>query len=132
MDELKYKSGFNTDAARILIEKNYFAPSIHCSYYSCIQLAKHVLLNKLGITEQNLKKKYVRPIGSHNLIREAIISELKLRVKDKYTTTQFNSKFGIIKQLREESDYHEVLIDSKKANDSIQYSSFINKILNTL
>lgn len=132
MDELKHKSGFNMDAARLLIDKEYFASSIHCSYYSCIQLAKHVLLNKLGITERALKQKYVRPIGSHNLIREAIINELRVKMNDKFTMTQFNSKFGLIKQLREESDYHEVIIDSKKAEDSIKHSTFINSILKTI
>jgi len=132
MDELKHKSQFNMDAANFLIEKNLYASSVHCSYYSCIQLAKHVLLNKLGITEQILKQNYTKPIGSHNIIREAIIKELKSRTNDRFKITQFNTKFGIVKQLREESDYHEVVIDSKKATDSVKHSTFINEILKTI
>ncbi len=35
-------------AAQELNKLTYYCSSVHCSYYSCIQLMKHVIEHKLG------------------------------------------------------------------------------------
>jgi hypothetical protein len=56
MSKLKEKSEFNFDAARLLIDKYLFAPSIHCSYYSCFQLMKFTMKNYFNISYDELNR----------------------------------------------------------------------------
>ena len=51
MSKLKEKAKFNLSAAEILQENNLFAPSIHCSYYSCFQLLKFTINDFFGISQ---------------------------------------------------------------------------------
>ena len=52
---LKNKSEINSDAAKLLHDKNYYAPSIHCSYYSCLQLMIYSLNSHFNFTEKYVK-----------------------------------------------------------------------------
>ena len=54
MTKLKQKSEFNFDAAKVLIDTNLYAPSVHCSYYSCFQLMKFALKDFCGINYDEL------------------------------------------------------------------------------
>ena len=42
MSKLLEKSRFNFDAAEVLIKESLYAPSVHCSYYSCFQRIKSI------------------------------------------------------------------------------------------
>ena len=54
MSNLKNKSELNIYAAKRLIEENIYPPSVHCSYYSCIQLLKFKMNDFFGITYEQL------------------------------------------------------------------------------
>ena len=43
MSKLRQESDFNIDAASALLKQNLFAPSVHCSYYSCFQFLKYTI-----------------------------------------------------------------------------------------
>ena len=47
MEILLIKSVDNYKAAKFLVENQYYNSSIHCAYYSCYQLMKHILFNEL-------------------------------------------------------------------------------------
>ena len=54
MSELKKKSDSNMMSAQYLIDRGNFAPSIHCSYYSCVQLMLHILRSEYNKTEDDV------------------------------------------------------------------------------
>ena len=47
--KLKEKSNINLEAAGQLIKLNLYAPSIHCSYYSCYQLLRYAVKEFFGL-----------------------------------------------------------------------------------
>lgn len=52
------KSGHNVKSAVTLVNESFFAPSLHCSYYSCVQLMLHVFHEKMGLDEDALKNTF--------------------------------------------------------------------------
>jgi hypothetical protein len=115
MSILESKSSENHAAGLILINQNHYSSSVHCSYYSCIQLMKHILLLNEEKTEQELFKK--QQSASQNL-HEFLINYFvrQLRVNNLYA--QYRNTIGKLtelKVLRNDSDYREVVIDETKA-----------------
>ncbi len=53
MSILKSKSDINLMAAELLHKNSLYPSVVHCSYYSCFQLMKHLWLGKMGKTEGN-------------------------------------------------------------------------------
>jgi hypothetical protein len=127
MNELKYKSSFNSASADLLIEKTYYASSVHCSYYSCLQLAKHILLNTYQIKESTFNS---YPEGSHEFIKNEISKRISTELNDRKESANFNSLFSLLKKIRKEADYSEIQIDISKANYSVKLSKDLNRILN--
>lgn len=116
MSKIKQKSDFNHDAAKILIDKNYYAPSVHCSYYSCFQLMKFTIKDFFEISYQDLTNR----IGSakqntHSYVIKYIGNEIRQNV-DILEFREFNNKIRDLKYYREQSDYDnfEVTIDDGK------------------
>ena len=112
MTKLKEKSEFNIDAAELLIKQNLYAPSVHCSYYSCFQLMKYTLKNIIGIDyEEQGNQIRLSKQNSHNFVIHAIGKEIKRR--NPYDFRYFNNNIRELKALREEADYEnvEILID---------------------
>lgn len=74
MSNLENKSELNIFAAKILIENNIYPPSVHCSYYSCIQLLKFKMNVFFGVTYEQL----AIDISSHSKLNthEYIISSV--------------------------------------------------------
>ena len=128
MDALKNKSEFNFYAASVLIENNYYAPSVHCSYYSMLQYVKHVLTNKFHILEQD----YEKGKGSHEAIKNKTVEMLSIHSTDKEAKSVFVTKFGLLQGMRIDSDYKDVEIDILKAQKSLRISEEIKKILQKL
>ena len=70
MSKLKEKSEFNFDAAQLLIDNYLYAPSVHCSYYSCFQLMKFTMNNFFGIgyDELNTRISVSTSGGTHSYV----------------------------------------------------------------
>src|ERR1035437_1489489 len=51
----KEKSTSNIKAALLLYENEYYGSSVHCYYYSSFQLTIFVLLNKFGLSHEELR-----------------------------------------------------------------------------
>jgi uncharacterized protein (UPF0332 family) len=117
MTKLKEKSEFNIDAAKVLINNYLYAPSVHCSYYSCFQLMKYALKKIAGIEYEDLGKQIrLSEQNTHKFVINEIGKIIKR--KNAYDFRYFNNNIRELKALREEADYEnvEILIDkSEKA-----------------
>jgi hypothetical protein len=71
MSHLLTKSMQNLESADILINANMFSSSVHCSYYSCLQLCKHVLISDMGMTFAEVEN-MTKGKSSHNIIIKAL------------------------------------------------------------
>lgn len=135
MTILQTKSLISIESATILHDKMYYSSSVHCSYYSCVQLMKHILLHVLNKTEGDLKDKmdeYNRDnpkfkMGSHEFYIGAIATHLKTNKLDVVT---FTSKIFKLKKDRTDADYLELAIDYDTSRYAIEKATAINKILN--
>ena len=129
MGILENKSNENHAAGLILINQNHFSSSVHCSYYSCIQLMKHILLSNGGKTEEEL---YVMQKSTNQNLHEFLINHFirQLRQNNVYHTYRNSiGKLAELKVLRNDSDYKEITIDETKA---ILASDLSSKILKDL
>ena len=132
MSILENKSNENHAAGLILINQNHFSSSVHCSYYSCIQLMKHILLFNEGKTEEELFA--MQKSASQNL-HEFLINHFisQLRENNVYTLYRDSiGKLGQLKVLRNNSDYKEIVIDETKARLASDLSLKILKDLKYL
>lgn len=122
------KSHFNRLAAELCLENNYYAPSVHCSYYSVVQLSLHILFEKQGMTEQTFlgHLKSLR-IGTHACAIKLI--GLDLIKKQPKAYKDFQRLVPELKELREKSDYHKVLINQDEGYMAMQKSDSIKNIL---
>lgn len=120
MGHLKNKSELNLGAAELLHEQSFYPPVVHCAYYSCIQMMKHIWLNKIGKTEEQLKDLCSdNNQGSH----EVIINQLKIYIKSRSLNDRdFNNDILQLKRLRVKSDYNNESIDYSISAESIQLS----------
>ncbi len=128
MSKLRQKSDFNIEAAKLLIKGSYFAPSVHCSYYSCFQLLKYTIKEFFG-TDYNTLAVNISTSGkkTHQYVISYITDELE-NLAGKEESRKFKRTINDLKQFRLESDYEniEVNIDQgqvalDKANEIRQY-----------
>ncbi len=123
MSKLREKSEFNIDAAQILIDKYLYAPSVHCSYYSCFQLMKFTMNAYFGVTYDELRQKVSVSTsgGTHTFVIHFFNTEVR---KNFGLTdyTEFSRKIKDLKEFRESSDYDDVEITIDKSTRALQYA----------
>lgn len=131
MSNWEIKSNKNTQCARLLLYNAFPSSSIHCSYYSIVQLMLHVLNKDLNKTEKQIKKESregsKEKKGYHNWIKSVIIEELAKR--NRRDLRDFNNQFGKIKRLRVKADYENTLTPRQEANDAYNISINLNQML---
>jgi uncharacterized protein (UPF0332 family) len=116
MSKLKEKSEFNIAAAELLLEKDYYAPSLHCSYYSCFQLIKFTIKDFFGTDYETLSSNISSSKkNTHQYIIDYISNEL-INFTDTKTGRDFKRKIKDLKQFRQESDYDDMEITIEKGN----------------
>jgi len=127
MRHLKNKSELNLGAAELLHQYSYYSSVVHCAYYSCIQLMKYTWLNSMGKSDNDLRNlNNSSSQGSH----EVLINQIKIFIQSKSQNGRvFNRDILQLKRLRVNADYDEILIDSKKSNDSLILSKSSLNIL---
>ena len=126
-DILLQKSAQNNTALIYLIERELFAPAIHCGYYSCMQKLMYILEEYYDVTPEKVND-LVRSRGSSHghYIRE--IYHYLIR-RDKGDARTFNRKMLGLKELRLSSDYRKEEIDQAKAEKAHEYVSSIHRII---
>lgn len=132
MGILVVKSQENISSARILIENKYFNSSVHCSYYSSVQIMIHVLLNKYNFTQERLEEsaKSERK-GSHVFAKNFLHTKMK-EMGIRFDAVEFHRLIGSLKNKREKADYQEEVIEEDLSRDALNQAAKINSILTNI
>ncbi len=126
MSKLREKSNFNLDAAEYLIAQDLYAPSVHCSYYSCFQLLKFIIQDFFGVDYDAQRNELrVNKQTSHNYVIQYIINELKQLEKKVDVRRKLIRQISQLKQLRVESDYLDIEISLEKSRQALTYANDI-------
>jgi len=129
MSHLKNKSEFNITAAQFLIDRNLYAPSIHCSYYSCFQLLKVILKEFIGI-DYNQQERAIR-MGQQNSHSYVITNVLNVvHDKNRLAYPEISRKIKNLRLLREKADYRDIQIDQSTSLDAYNTAKEVLSYLN--
>lgn len=130
MSKLKEKSEFNIDAAQVLIDKYLYAPSVHCSYYSCFQLMKFTMNSYFGMSYDELRQKVSVNTsgGTHTYVTHFFNTEVRKNwgISD---YTDFSRKIKDLKEFRESSDYDDIEITIDKSTKALQYAKEVRQYI---
>ncbi len=134
MPYLKAKSEFNKEAANLLSDRSLYAPSIHCAYYSCFQLSKYIIKEKLNISynQQSNEIRSTPGVQSHSYVVRKILDQIQIIDRGGYN--EIRRKLSDLRLLREKSDYENIEINFTLSKRAIDYSNelriyFTNKLL---
>lgn len=120
MSHLKNKSEINIAAAEYLDSESIYSSVAHCAYYSCYQFMKHIWLNSMNKTDNDLAllTKNTKE-GSHEVLINQIVRYLGTLNQD---ARSFNTEIVSLKKLRHKSDYDNVEIGSEISANAIKLS----------
>lgn len=133
MSELLKKATKNFDAAELLINNRIYPPSIHCSYYSCLQIILFLIKTKL-VTEWTAYQDSIdasialKQLNRKESLHNQYISFIKQDIKKKELnlSRKFSTDIGILKQNRNDSDYTETPTEDRIAENSLNLAKKIN------
>jgi len=131
---LRDKSTLNFDAAKLLKESpNYHhCSSIHCSYFSCFQVIKYIVIEIYGINEESIymarRPDPTRPKSEHEYLIEYLHRKL-IEKKQLIDASAFKNKINELKSLRTVSDYKTESIDKTKSDKAYNLADEISMIL---
>jgi uncharacterized protein (UPF0332 family) len=132
MSILIVKSKENLASAELLIETKYYNSSVHCSYYSCVQIMLNLLLNKLGYDPEKLRKEIQVSgnKGSHVFAINQIFNKIKEKENCHFIAVDFRREISLLKNKRDKADYQEIVIDEQFSKDALGQAKAINTVLN--
>lgn len=128
---LKLKSEESIKASMMLLKQHLPNPSVHCSYYSCVQLILHLLRSHFGKTELAIKQEGMAGAktdnGYHNWLLNLIFKELvRLNGTD---AAKFIGIIVMLKKQRATADYENRDIDFAIAEKAHDKSLEIHKLI---
>lgn len=129
MSVLISKSKENLLSAQLLINHNCYASSVHCSYYSSVQLMIHLLLNNFNFTQASLEEESKKTReGSHVFAINHLFSQMKQK-QEIFKAVEFSREIGKLKNKRVQADYKEEVISKDLSDDALTQAKQINSIL---
>lgn len=113
MGVLKDKSELSFKTAGFLIQEKYYNPSIHCSYYSCIQLMLDFFHEKLKISEKALESEArnfmnTNHKGHHMFYFKKMRDSLVAKGATPLEINSWHNDLSQLKEKREQSDYSRI------------------------
>jgi hypothetical protein len=118
MSHWKAKSESNFNATNKLNLEDFFAPSVHCSYYSCIQLMLHILSSHFNKTDKEINDESYEGSklehGMHNWLINKITGEFGSFID----ANLFGTEITDLQTLRVKSDYKNKHINETQARDA--------------
>lgn len=128
MSYLKAKSEFNESAADLLFDNHLYAPSVHCAYYSCLQLLKFLIKDFLNIDYPDQKKEcdFLKQ-NSHEYVIKKVLNEIHTLSTFDYIDLRRN--IYDLKSFREISDYENQIVDIDLSKKSIDKARDIRSYL---
>ena len=134
MSILKDKSETNFEAATYLIDdRGYHCSSIHCCYYSCLQKAKHILIEKYTEPKGTKYKKghFDKVNSTHRIVKDSVF-DLFDKKGEKNKALNFITGMGKLQRKRNEADYTFVEIDEKSSKQALTKATELLEILDEL
>lgn len=132
MSKLLEKHKFNFDSAAYLIQESHYAPSVHCSYYSCFQLIKHKVRALKNCTYDDLENNMKGESSHTYLINQAknyLNPKNNKKIKDATIASLFKDNIKDLKAFRVTSDYENVEITHVQADKSYNLAREICDVL---
>jgi len=131
MNQLLVKYGQNQTAAEKLIhEHKLYAASVHCSYYSCIQLITYVLSYLIpGADAKQFAVDAANTKDSHRKLINKMSSELRAIEAPKNEINTFGSLINQLKSIRVRADYEEYEITERESKKVHEKSIQVIKII---
>jgi hypothetical protein len=130
MSELLNKSELNMLAADYLYKGCHYATVCHPAYYSCLQLMKFKIKDKLAISyEEQDKEISSTKSNSHGYI----ISKIVLRIEKKkgsMAARNFKNAIYDLKLLREKSDYLNIRASQDNCDRAITLAKQLIQTIN--
>jgi uncharacterized protein (UPF0332 family) len=114
------------EAVNILLDNNKLAPSIHCAYYACLQMSKHVLHHFCYI-DYDKQQSDTKGSDSHFYISDKTAHELKKI--GHLSFVDYNKYYSKLKKLRKKSDYNNETITDTDANEAKESAECLLDIL---
>jgi hypothetical protein len=117
MPYIKSKSIENYKAALMLSKDScgMYSASIHCAYYSCFLLVKHILCHKCYISYASQNNQNA---GSHLYIIKLILDDLLAKGEDDAYDI-FDTNISELKRLRRIADYENSLISPDESREAL-------------
>lgn len=107
---VKYQQN-QTAADRLINEHKLYAASVHCSYYSCIQLITYLFLAHVpGINKEDFEADLAAK-DSHKYLISKMGSELRGMEVTSREINEFDSILKELKILRNKADYKDIEIN---------------------
>lgn len=129
MCALLVKSSESLETAEFLYEEQYYNSSIHCAYYSCFQLLKHIVINILKENDYDTNVAAMGQ-GSHvytiNRVSNDIASKIEVYKKFRW----LHREIFDLKDIRHKADYSLDLITESESRKAIQ--GLTKNIINAL
>lgn len=123
MSNIRDKSDENIEAAQLLINNGKYTSSVHCSYYGCFQMMKHVLATKCNV-EYDVQNS-TNGQDSHLFIRDKILNE----INDHTSKRNIRSYFDNIKADRRRADYLQDKISDMESLETLDQSKKLIRLL---
>jgi hypothetical protein len=133
-NHLKNKSVVNLDAAMKLkeIPNHHHCSSIHCSYYSCFQVVKYILLAVYDVKENTIYGQRStgtqKQQGEHEFIIDYLYRKI-IESKDLNAAKDFKNNINLLKSLRTNSDYKDIAMDKQQSDQAYCLAEDIHKTL---
>ncbi|MEI6816028.1 MAG: hypothetical protein WCL14_05415 [Bacteroidota bacterium] len=128
MSAILNKSESNSKAALSLKQGAFYASSIHCSYYSCIQLMLHIMLYKFKLTQDEIDSNAdEKGEGSHVYLINFFTTEID---KVNANSRNFNTNITTLKRARRKADYKDLEIIESESFAAIGLSRKVAEELN--
>lgn len=108
-----------------MIQNGKHGPSIHCSYYACLQTLLHILSCNMSKDQIN---EIVNSQNSHIKILHEVTFGKKTVLEEK-TKGQIGSLFGNLKKTRKKADYQGIEILAKHSNKAKEQSEKILSLI---
>lgn len=131
MGELLKKAEENRQASlKLWSVNNWYAPSIHCAYYACVQLMIHILM-VVGKKEHSVLESEISVSGGGSHVYYIRQVQNLLVNKGKVDKVKMFSEIKSLKAYREKSDYKPIAITFDDSEKAITLSDKIYFMLKT-
>lgn len=122
MSYLKEKANLNLQVAEDLIRQSIYAPSVHCSYFGCLQFLKHTLGAYRGDSFEKIEKECKDyGGGTHGWIIDSCLAEYR-KLVDFKSHKDLKREIKDLQVFRISSDYFNVEIGDEEGEKSLKYS----------